>query len=110
MKAFIIRVMEKVTGMQERFVLHNVKQVSGEFLDVVIEAGKIVELKVPGRDKENRSLTTQALMFQAVGLICMFMLSLPLIPMVMRSMRSVSSKVSPRLLTLEAAALTVSPN
>lgn len=48
-KAFIIRVMEKVTGMQERFVLHNVKQVNGEFLDVVIEGGKIAELTNPGQ-------------------------------------------------------------
>ncbi|MDU0204156.1 amidohydrolase/deacetylase family metallohydrolase [Paenibacillus sp. MAH-36] len=35
--------------MLERFVLHNVKQVNGEFLDIVIEDGKIAELTGPGQ-------------------------------------------------------------
>lgn len=35
--------------MQKRFVLHNVKHVSGEFLDIVIEDGKIAELTSPGQ-------------------------------------------------------------
>ncbi|NOV00821.1 amidohydrolase/deacetylase family metallohydrolase [Paenibacillus planticolens] len=35
--------------MQKRFVLHNVKHVNGEFLDIVIEDGKIAELTSPGQ-------------------------------------------------------------
>lgn len=35
--------------MQERYVLHNVKHVNGQFLDIVIEDGKIAELTLPGQ-------------------------------------------------------------
>ncbi|MDD9265708.1 amidohydrolase/deacetylase family metallohydrolase [Paenibacillus sp. GCM10023248] len=35
--------------MQERYVLHNVKHVNGESVDIVIENGKIAELAPPGQ-------------------------------------------------------------